>query len=133
MTPKKAKKDLLKVGRHTDYKKKYCEMLIEHRSTGRSYETFAAKVKCSVQTLYNWEKANPEFFEAKMVAYPMALAKWEDIGMAGTCGKIKGFNASSYIYTMKCMFRDTWTEKTEDEDKKDPVININISKDEVGL
>ena len=120
MTPRKAKKDLLKLGRHTGYKPEYCEMLINHRASGRSYETFAAIVGCSISTLYNWEVAHPDFMEAKEIALPLALAKWEDMGIAGTAGKLKGFNATSYVYIMKNRFPKQYRENPAEE------LNFNV-------
>ena len=43
-----------KVGRPTDYKKEYCELLIEHMAAGFSFESFAGKLssKLSIVLLY---------------------------------------------------------------------------------
>lgn len=120
------------VGRPTKYKKEYCEQLIEHFEEGFSYGSFAGKIGVNQDTLYEWEKVHPEYSESKKIGYSKSMYYWEKLGLSGIKGETTGkFAASPFIFMMKCRFRDEYSDIVED--KKDPVININISKDEVGL
>lgn len=113
MTPRKKPEDRLKLGRPTKYKKKYCELLKQHRKDGYGYHSFAAIVGVDIETLYNWEKANPDFLGAKKESYPHALHYWEKMGKLGAAGKLKNFNSTAFIYTTKNMFRDEYNDKQE--------------------
>lgn len=62
------RKTPLKVGHPPKYKPEYCQMLIDHMSNGYSFATFAAIVKCHVDTLYNWVNLFPAFSEALAIA-----------------------------------------------------------------
>lgn len=57
-------------GRKSKFKKEYCDMLIEHMKLGKSFETFAGKIRVSRRTLYDWVESYPEFKEAKEIAFP---------------------------------------------------------------
>lgn len=108
-------------GRPTDYKEEYCEMLIEHMSKGYSYTTFAAIVDCNLDTLYNWEKLNPTFSEAKKIAFNKCQIFWERLAIENTMTtKNGGLNTGLWIFNMKNRFK--WTDRVEveagDESKK---------------
>ena len=107
MVDKKKKK----LGRPERYKKEYCEQLIEHMAKGFSYESFAGKLGVCRDTLYEWEKRHQIFFDSKKKGKAQMLLMLEDIGMQGMTGKINGFNASTYIFTMKnkCNWTDSQT------------------------
>lgn len=92
------------------YKKKYCEMLIDHMRQGLSYESFAGLVGVSRQCLYQWEDRYADFKKAKEVGKSGSLKTWEQIGLGLATGKLKG-SAASYIFTMKNRFN--WSDKTE--------------------
>ena len=112
-------------GRPTKYKPEYCTMLIEHMSSGLSFESFGANVDVCEDTLYEWAKVYPEFSEAKKIARIQCLKFWERIGIAGMSGKIKGFNAAIWIYNMKCRFRNDWlTDTTTDRDAREEVYVV---------
>lgn len=89
------------VGAPTDYKPEYCQQLIDHMSQGYSFESFSAKCGQGRATLYNWEKANPEFLEAKNKGKEQSLLFWETLGITGTAGKLRNFNAVAFIFNMK--------------------------------
>lgn len=103
------------VGRPTDYRPEYCEMLIEHMSKGYSYETFAAVVNASKQTIYDWEKVNPAFLDAKAKAFAQCQLHWEKLSVDNpfTDPKRGGLNASVWIFNMKNRFK--WTDRVEVE------------------
>lgn len=90
-------------GRPTLYKPEYCEKLIEHMAEGLSYEAFAGAVRVSVDTLYQWEKDQPDFSEAKKIGVGVSRIFWEKMGIAGVHAEV--FNASVWIFNMKNRFR----------------------------
>lgn len=100
-----------KVGRPPKYKKAFCEMLINHMAKGFSYESFAGKIGTHRSLLYQWEKKHPEFLDAKKKAFDQCLVFWEEMGHAGTVGKLKGFQTAMWIFQMKNRFR--WADRHE--------------------
>lgn len=72
-------------------------------SQGYSFVSFGAIAKVSEFTLHDWVKRIPEFAEAKGLAETLSLYHWETQGIEGLTAK--GFNATVWIYTMKCRFR----------------------------
>jgi hypothetical protein len=104
-----------KVGRPTDYKPEYCDMLIEHMSKGFSYESFAGLIGTCKQTIYTWEKANPEFLDAKNRAFSACNLFWEKLAIDNpyTHPKEGGLNTGLWIFNMKNRFK--WTDRVEVE------------------
>jgi hypothetical protein len=89
----------------TKYKKEFCQELITHMATGKSFDAFGGVVGVCHQTLYNWLETHEDFQQAKSVGELKGLNQWETIGLAGMMGKIKGFNPVSWIFVGKCRFR----------------------------
>ena len=81
-------------------------MLVEHMEQGYSFETFAAKCDCCVDTLYEWVKVNPEFSEAKKRGTIKSLLFFEKLGvwMADPRVNTARSNVTAWIYQMKCRF-----------------------------
>lgn len=98
-------------GRPTEYKAEYCQMLIDHRRDGFSFESFGAIVKCHRGTLYDWVDKHPDFADAKRIAHEECLYHWETLGRFGL--RSKDFNATVYIFTMKARFNDQYGDKRE--------------------
>lgn len=115
-------------GQPTKYKPEYCEMLIEHMSGGFSLESFAGKINVSKDSLYQWAKDYKEFSDAFEVAKSKCQLFWEDTGIKGTLGKIRGFNGNTWAFWMKNRFQ--WHEniKTENKDVDSEEKNKTISK-----
>lgn len=147
MNPDKPRPVGYVVGRITDYKPEYCQMLIEHAQKGGSYAAFAGKILCDRGTLNNWAIDNPEFFNAKKIAYYASLNYWEQLGLdfAVTTtetvidGRTKNtvtkqLNSAIWIYNMKCRFQMEWTEIqkikqiTDDENKTNSIPLSYIPK-----
>jgi len=64
-------------------------MLVLHMKTeGKSFQSFGAIANVSKQTLFNWVKRHEEFKEAKALGEIYSLAYWEDMGSAGTFGRL---------------------------------------------
>lgn len=100
-------------GQPTKYDPKYCGMLIKHLEQGYSFESFAALIDVSEDTIYEWCKIWPEFSEAKSIGRPKSRLLWEQIGRAGTNGEIENFNCSAWIFNMKNRFK--WRDKQPEE------------------
>lgn len=115
-------------GRPTSYEERFCEMLIDHMAQGFSYESFAGLVGVSKQTIYDWEKANPQFLYAKKIGVEKSRLFWETQGIEGiyttetfeqdengSRSTKKALNSSVWIFNMKNRFKDEWREKQETE------------------
>jgi transposase len=98
-------------GRPSKYRPEYCDLLIAHMAKGFSFESFAADVNTSFETLYNWCKIYPEFLEAKAQGRSKGIKFWEGLGIAGAAGKVKNFQPAVWIYSMKCRFPKQWLEQ----------------------
>ena len=127
------KKDKQLKGRPTSYKPEYCNQLIEHMARGLSYESFAGSIGVSKQTIYDWEKVNKEFLDAKEIGLEKSRIFWEEIGIdhiinvSESFGKDAGskstsLNSTVWIFNMKNRFG--WRDKQPDEQDN---ININFT------
>lgn len=102
----------------TKYKKEYCADLVEHMAQGYSFHSFGGKIKVGARTLFDWLDRHPEFQDAKDHGEVASLYFWEKTGIAGTHGKIKGFQQASWIFNMKARFaKQGWRDIPEDPDK----------------
>lgn len=91
---------------------------------GLSYESFAGKLSVVRTTLYNWEKSYPDFLYSKKIGEEKKLLFFEKQGLDAINGKIKGFSASTYIFTMKN--KCGWTDQIETSTKTESKINISV-------
>ncbi len=89
------------MGRPTKYKQKYCKMLIDHMSLGYPLETFATEINVHRDTLYEWARQNEEFSDTIKRGRDLSLKWWLNFGRAGMGGKVEGFNATIWIFSMK--------------------------------
>lgn len=105
------KKKKRRIGRPSKYDPKLCKDLMEFMMEGLSFEAFAGKVGVHIDTLYEWTYNHPEFSEAKKRGYALSLEFWEKLGRNATYGRIPGFNAAVWIFTMKNRFG--WKDKQE--------------------
>lgn len=99
------------------YKPEYCELLIRHMAKGGSFTAFGAIADVSRETLYQWTREFPEFAEAKSNGEVKSLEHYEGLGYGGITGQIKNFNATAWIFTMKCRFKKYGY--NQDESRKD--------------
>ena len=63
---------------NSKYKEEYCTQLLEHCASGRSIETFAAKINVIPHSFMYWAELHPEFEVCLLVAHWKSLAWWED-------------------------------------------------------
>lgn len=90
-------------------------------SSGLSFESFASVAGVHRDTLYEWLAKHREFSDAKKRGEALSLRQWEQLGIDGMLGKVKGFNATIWIFNMKNRFRwrDLQPEPTPTEDDWD--------------
>jgi DNA-binding XRE family transcriptional regulator len=121
------------VGRPTKYLPEYGSKLIEHMGAGLSFESFAAIIGVHRDTLYEWDKSQPEFSDAIKRAKDACQLFWEKLGIDHVVNiseydgdsKIstsKSLNSAVWIFNMKNRFK--WRDKQPDENDS---ININLT------
>ena len=87
-----------------DYDPAYCDKVTAHMSKGFSFESFAATLNCSLQTIRTWVQSRDDFFEARERGYIASQKFWEELGINGASGRIKEFNVTCWIFNMKNRF-----------------------------
>lgn len=96
----------------TKYKEEYSRDIIKLGSNGYSKTQMAAEFKVVHTTLDGWVKKYPEFAESLPIALTLAEAYWEKVGQQGTKGLLAKFVPASWIYMMKCRYRENWKDDT---------------------
>lgn len=116
-------------GRPTDYKKEYCDVVIELMEEGASKAEVCLILKCDFQTFLNWQASHKEFFEAVKRGSDLSKGKWEQIGREAAFGNCEGFNATSWIFNMKNRFKneDLFKEKWSDRQEIDHSGKIGLT------
>lgn len=95
------------------YKPEYIkDMLLHIGVEGKSYKSLAFKLGVSSSSLSNWEKAHPEWREARQCAEQGRLGSIEDTLIQLGTGKIKG-NAAAAIFYAKNAAPDEFKDKRE--------------------
>ena len=118
------------VGQPTKYKPEYCKKLVEHLASGLSFDCFVPDEDNPVclETLYTWTRKHDEFLEAKKLGTFLCRKFWEQVGRQGAIGKMKGFNAASWVFNMKNRFN--WTDRQSVEHSGEvglkTVVNITL-------
>ena len=123
-----------------EFKDEYCEMLIEHMSQGKSFETFAAVLGTCRDVIYKWCEKYPNFKDAKKIGQDCSYQFWEQAllnhmvtvsesekNSDGTSkSSSKALNSSAFIFAMKNRFG--WRDKQEIEHTgdQDKPVNMNI-------
>lgn len=109
-------------GRPTDYKPEYCDLLVTHFKSGKSYAAFAALCDVSRSTCFEWEQKHIEFANAKSRGWEHYQAYWEQIGHEGVFTqtyktdegiRTVALNSAVWIYNMKCRFRKDWHDSVD--------------------
>jgi len=107
--------------KYSVYDKKFANMLIKHMTDGYDFQSFAKVVGVSKQTLDRWVQDRVTFKEAKEIGEEAYYHHWLDLGLKGAKGLIKGYNASTWIFTMKNKFG--WKDIVENHGKNDSAID----------
>lgn len=116
-------------GQPTKYKPEYCDGIISFMSGGASITEFAASISVSRQTVHNWTREHPEFFDAARIADTKSQAAMEIIGRAAMTGKMK-IKENLWSFIMSRRFNE-WKNKIGLEHTgKDggPIKTIDLSK-----
>lgn len=112
-------------GAPTKYRKKYCDMLVDHMANGYSFESFAGVIGVTRSTIYEWLKHHPHFSDAKNIGTQKSQLFWERIGVHGTIGKLKGWAPAGWIFNMKNRFG--WQDRKEDpNDMRIQTVRIEL-------
>jgi hypothetical protein len=108
------KKKLIQIEQHTNdqFKPQYIKEIEEHMAKGFSAESFCAIIGTHRRTLYNWAERYPDFFHAIKRGREKSQLFWEEIGQRGAKGKIRNFNVTAYIFSMKNLHR--WRDNEPD-------------------
>lgn len=115
MSPKKKGR-----GQPTKYRPEYCERLVEHMTKGLSFESFAAQVDVSRDTLYEWAHKHPDFSDAKGRGDSKARLFWEEMGVEGVF--LSPFNQAVWSLHMKNRFG--WRDKQEIEQRTETTVKV---------
>lgn len=112
------------IGRPSDYKQEYCDIVIKLGTEGKSYTQIAVDLGITRKTLYAWGEAHPEFLNALERARECAQAWWERQGMLGMWAD--KFNAAVWNKSMSCRFPDDYTDKTKQEMSGKQELTVEI-------
>lgn len=94
-----------RVGRPTKYDPSWMlDAIIEVARLGASKEKMAATIGISKETLYQWCQDYPEFSDAVKEGELLSQVWWENFGQSAALGAVDGFNATSWIFSMKNRF-----------------------------
>lgn len=110
------------------YDEKFCDELINHAKSGRSFKSFGAVANVSRKTLYEWVKNFPDFAEAKDQAYCHSLKFFEDRLIAKCSGqdfeniKVNKICTSSLLFALKTRYHEVYG----DHSKVDNNHNFNF-------
>jgi len=116
--PRSVKKKKKKpMGRPTKYKEEYCELLINHMSSGLSFESFAGVVLVNQDTLHEWCKKHKNFSEAKKMGRSRGCLAYEKLILAAAQGQVQNFNSTAAIWFGKNVHG--WRDKIEADIKSD--------------
>ncbi len=101
----------VKTGRPTKYDPAYCDQVVEWGKQGKSGEWIACEIGVIYETMLNWSKEHPAFFEALTLAKQYELRWWEDAGQQHLT--TTGFSAAGWSRSMAARFPKKWREKTQ--------------------
>lgn len=107
------------------YEERFCQMLIDHMSKGKSFESFAAVAKVGRRTLFDWLEVHPKWKEAKDQAEMAALDFFETRLIAGISGQsVQNFdhkksNPTLLIFALKTRFHKQYGENKIELDDDD--------------
>lgn len=89
-----------------EYKKEYCQIVIDRMAEGKSFESCGAVIGVCRVTLYNWSNKYPDFLNAWQLGKVLALKWWEDLQQRGAAGECPGFNSAAAKHAMATRFRE---------------------------
>lgn len=99
------------------YKEEYDQELINHLSSGLTFDSFAGHIGVGVRTIYDWVDRHESFKTAKEIGYAKSLLrddKMSNMLASGQKGKNfnpKDANVAMAIFRMKTVHHKTFSEK----------------------
>ena len=103
------------VGRPTDYRPDFCELVVELGGQGKSYAQIAAEIGVARKTLYEWATIYPEFSNALNFSRDLSQAWFENIAQGNMVAPTPGFSAPLWAKQVSCRFPDDYTDKSKQE------------------
>ena len=91
------------------------KLIIEAFLNGYSEDSLAGALAISQKTFDAWVKKYPKMREALVEGKAAERFYWEQVGLDGMSGKIKGFNHQVWLATMRARFGYTETTKVEQD------------------
>jgi len=98
-------------GRPTEYKEEYCEEFVIRRANGETHVMIAAAWDTTPQTLWNWSKKHPKFFDAFTRGHVKFQACYEKMCVANFYNN--KFNTNLFALWMKN--KAGWFENAKDQ------------------
>jgi hypothetical protein len=92
------------VGRPSEYRPEYCDLVIEHMAQGYSLTAFAGLVRVAVDTVYRWIALHSEFSEAVSRARPTRVFWLENKLLHST----KHAQVSAAMFGLRNAAPDEW-------------------------
>jgi transposase len=115
-------------GRPSKYKKEYCSRAIELLSEGKSVIQIAAELNVSRDTIYEWQKAHPEFSDSIKKGMAKSEAFWEHV-LQGAASGLVSANSAALIFLLKNRFQ--WKDRIEqDIDLKGDMNIVSLTPEE---
>lgn len=100
-------------GRPSAYDPAFCQVVEDALAQGFSLAVAAGDVGVTRQTLDNWTKEHPEFFDAVRIGRAKGARVWEQ-RLAKLADTNEG-NATGVIFGLKNRLPEDWKDKTEQE------------------
>jgi len=116
----------IKTNGGTRYHPGICDQVIAFLKRGYSKEVIAAHLGINRKTFGRWEKEHPALQEAVAEGLLYSQLWWETLGIKAASGKVKGFNASAWVFNMKNRFG--WKDKQEISGDEDRPISVRVVK-----
>lgn len=110
----------------TKYEPWMCDKIIQVASEGGHVSSMCTELGIkSRDTFYRWLELYPEFKEAYETAQLHSQSFYENLLLAGACGKIKNFNFSSVAMIMNNKFSDEYKRSANGANTEISIGSIN--------
>jgi hypothetical protein len=97
--------------RPSKYNPDFCELVVDLGRQGKSKEVMAVRCGVIPETLENWAKTYPDFFEALTYAQACEQEWWEEAGQ--TLMALPNFSAAAWSRSMSARFPKKWREQKQ--------------------
>ena len=113
----------------TTYKKKYCQMLIDHMSEGLSFGSFGGVIDAGLSTTYEWLKNFPEFKEAYQRAKSKHMLHFEKLLNKKAAGTNRNIDLGVCIFPLKTIHHKVYGDKKEIELRQEVTVIVFVEKE----